>query len=176
MSKNTSNHNQYPKAISATLGNSIITTPYEKVLSYINEAKLFINSISKTKSKLIRNLEWSNKIITSHSLYKYELKENDIIEKYKKENKEFKQFVDFVTEYNEEVIQMNKKTSIINTKNVDLSNEIGNLLQIPSVKLKKIISLKQKKIIQITKLILFKEIIITEIMLIILMKIIQIID
>ena len=145
MSKNTSNHNQYPKAISATLGNSIITTPYEKVLSYINEAKLFINSITKTKSKLIRNLEWSIKIITSHSLYKYELKENDIIEKYKKENKEFKQFVDFVTEYNEEVIQMNKKTSIINTKNVDLSNEIGNLLQIPSVKLKKNNFSKTKK-------------------------------
>ena len=137
--------NQYPKAISATLGNSIITTPYEKVLSYINEAKLFINSITKTKSKLIRNLEWSIKIITSHSLYKYELKENDIIEKYKKENKEFKQFVDFVTEYNEEVIQMNKKTSIINTKNVDLSNEIGNLLQIPSVKLKKNNFSKTKK-------------------------------
>jgi hypothetical protein len=137
MSINTTYQNQYPKAISATLGNSIITTPYEKVLSYINEAKLFINSITKTKSKLIRNLEWSIKIITSHSLYKYELKENEIIEKYKKENKEFKQFVDFVTEYNEEVIQMNKKTSIINTKNVDLSNEIGNLLQVPSVKLKK---------------------------------------
>ena len=135
MSKNTSNQNQYSKAISATLGNSIITTPYEKVLSYNNEAKIFINSITKTKSKLIRNLEWSIKIITSHSLYKYELKENDIIEKYKKENKEFKQFVDFVTEYNEEVIQMNKKKSIINTKNDDIYNEIGKLLQNPKDKL-----------------------------------------
>ena len=41
------------------------------------------------------------KIITSHSLYKYELKDLDKIEKYTKDNPDFKQFVDFVYEYNE---------------------------------------------------------------------------
>ena len=81
--------------------NNIITTPYEKVLNIINEAKRFINMMSKNQSKLIRELEWVIKIITSHSLYKYELKDLDKIEKYTKDNPDFKQFVDFVYEYNE---------------------------------------------------------------------------
>ena len=81
--------------------NNIITTPYEKVLNIINEAKRFINMMSKNQSKLIRELEWVIKIIISHSLYKYELKDLDKIEKYTKDNPDFKQFVDFVYEYNE---------------------------------------------------------------------------
>ena len=114
--------------------NNIITTPYEKVLNIINEAKRFINMMSKNQSKLIRELEWVIKIITSHSLYKYELKDLDKIEKYTKDNPDFKQFVDFVYEYNEEVIEMNKKKDMINSQSLKMSNE---LLQIPSFKLKR---------------------------------------
>ena len=116
------------------LTSSIITTPYEKVLQIIKEAKSFINMMSKNQTKLIRNLEWVIKVITSHSLYRYELKENEMIEKYSKENPNFKQFVDFVYEYNEEVIEMNKKKNIINSQSVKLSND---LLSIPSFKLKR---------------------------------------
>ena len=114
--------------------NNIITTPYEKVLNIINEAKRFINMMSKNQSKLIRELEWVIKIITSHSLYKYELKDLDKIEKYTKDNPDFKQFVDFVYEYNEEVIEMNKKKDMINSQSLKMPNEF---LQIPSFKLKK---------------------------------------
>ena len=116
------------------LTSSIITTPYEKVLQIIKEAKSFINMMSKNQTKLIRNLEWVIKVITSHSLYRYELKENEMIEKYSKENPNFKQFVDFVYEYNEEVIEMNKKKNMINTQSRKISND---LLTIPSFKLKR---------------------------------------
>ena len=88
---------------------------------------------SKTHTKLIKDLIWVIKIITTHSLYTYELKDNDMILKYAQENADFKQFVDFVNEYNEEVILMNKKTDIINSRSFKMSNQ----LQIPSFKLKK---------------------------------------
>ena len=125
-------------------GNNIITTPYEKVLNIINEAKKFINNVSSRQVKLIRNLEWVIKIITSHSLYTYELNENEVIDKYIKENPDYKQFVDFVYEYNEEVIQMNKKTNIINSKSKKISNDITSLLNESSLKLKR--NLMEKKI------------------------------
>ena len=125
-------------------GNNIITTPYEKVLNIINEAKKFINNVSSRQVKLIRNLEWVIKIITSHSLYTYELNENEVIDKYIKENPDYKQFVDFVYEYNEEVIQMNKKTNIINSKSKKISNDITSLLNESSLKLKR--NLLEKKI------------------------------
>ena len=112
---------------------SIITTPYEKVLTIINEAIRYISMSSKTQGKLIKELSWVIKVITSHSLYIYELKDNDAIEKYSHENPDFKQFVDFVNEYNEDVLQMNKKTNIINSKTLKMSNQ----LKIPSFKLKK---------------------------------------
>ena len=112
---------------------SIITTPYEKVLTIINEAIRYISMSSKTQGKLIKELSWVIKVITSHSLYIYELKDNDAIEKYSHENPDFKQFVDFVNEYNEDVLQMNKKTNIINSKTLKMSNQ----LNIPSFKLKK---------------------------------------
>ena len=112
---------------------NIITTPYERVLSIINDAIRYINMTSKTHTKLIKDLIWVIKIITTHSLYTYELKDNDMILKYAQENADFKQFVDFVNEYNEEVILMNKKTDIINSRSFKMSNQ----LQIPSFKLKK---------------------------------------
>jgi len=116
------------------LSNSIIITPYERVLSILNNVKQYINSTSKLQSKLVRNLDWVIKVITSHSLYAYELKEKDLISKLTKENENFKQFVDFVSKYNEQVIEMNKKNIYWGARAVEVANE---LLQKPSIKLRK---------------------------------------
>ena len=116
------------------LSKSIMITPYEKVLTILNNVKQYINSTSKRQSKLVRSLDWVIKVITSHSLYAYELKEKDLINKLSKENKNFKQFVDFVSEYNEQVIEMNKKNVFWGAKTIDYANE---LLQKPSIKLRK---------------------------------------
>ena len=116
------------------LSNSIIITPYERVLSILNNVKQYINSTSKLQSKLVRNLDWVIKIITSHSLYAYELKEKDLISKLTKENENFKQFVDFVSKYNEQVIEMNKKNIYWGARTIEVANE---LLQKPSIKLRK---------------------------------------
>ena len=82
---------------------SLITTPYERVLSIINEAKAFILSVSSTQQNLIDGLEWAIKVISSHNLYTYELKNDE-------ENEDFKQFQQFVNSYND-VIEINKKPS-----------------------------------------------------------------
>ena len=73
----------------------IITTPYIKVISIIKEAKKYINMISKSQSKLIRELDWTIKIITNHSLYTYEISDNSLISKYLTENEDFHQFISF---------------------------------------------------------------------------------
>ena len=109
-----------------TIASNIITTPYEKVLSILREVKNFINNFSKNQIKLIQNLDWVIKIITSRSLYSYELKEKETINKLSKDNPEFKQLVDFVSEYNEKVIKMNRQYNYILT---------DKLLQQPSTKL-----------------------------------------
>ena len=114
------------KSSKTLLTSNIITTPYEKVLSIIKEAKKFIINYSKNENKLIQSLDWVIKIITSRSLYSYELKEKEKINQLSKENPEFKQLVDFVSEYNEKVIKMNRKYNYI------LSDK---LLQKPSINL-----------------------------------------
>jgi hypothetical protein len=124
------------------LSNSIIITPYERVLSILNNVKQYINSTSKLQSKLVRNLDWVIKVITSHSLYAYELKEKDLISKLTKENENFKQFVDFVSKYNEQVIEMNKKNIYWGARTIEVANE---LLQKPSIKLRKQIYNSKKK-------------------------------
>ena len=98
-----------------------ITTPYERVLSIINEAKAFIISVSKDQQALIKGLEWSIKVISSHSLYAYELKDQDYLNQMGEDNPDFKQFVDFVNSYNNQFIEMNRKSdgegqSALNTK------------------------------------------------------------
>ena len=50
----------------------VITTPYEKVLSILKEIKTFILSV-KPLSKQVDQLNWVIEIISSHSLYKYEI-------------------------------------------------------------------------------------------------------
>ena len=99
-----------------------ITTPYERVLSIINEAKAFIISVSKDQQALIKGLEWSIKVISSHSLYSYELKDQDYLDQMGEDNPDFKQFVDFVNSYNDQFIDINRKSvmvvgnSALNTK------------------------------------------------------------
>ena len=116
MSTNKSKRNASPKKkknlAENLIASNIITTPYEKVLSILREAKNYISKISK-ESKIIQNLEWAIKVITSHSLYSYEFKEKETINKLSKENPEFKQLVDFVSEYNEKVIKMYQKYNYI---------------------------------------------------------------
>ena len=103
----------------------VITTPYERVLSILREVKKYIFKISK-ENMLIKNIDWVIKIITSRSLYSYEIKEIDTVNQLSKENPEFKQLVDFVSEYNEKVIQMYQQYSDILT---------DKLLTKPSTKL-----------------------------------------
>ena len=121
--------------------NSIIITPYEKVLSILNDVKQYISSTSNHQSKLISELDWVIKVITSHSLYAYELKEKDLINKLTNENEDFKQFVDFVSKYNEQVIEMNKKNIFWGARTIEVANE---LLQKPSRNLRKQIYNPQK--------------------------------
>ena len=105
------------------LNTDIITTHYEKVLSIIKQAKNLITNNFKNQTKLIQNLEWCIKIITSHSLYSYELKEKEAITKMSHNNPELKQLVDFVSEYNEKVIEMNRKyNNILTDKLLDKSS------------------------------------------------------
>ena len=80
---------------------NIITTPCEKVLSILHEAKNFIQKFTKAQYALIANLDWAIEIISSRSLYSYEIKEKEKVNKLSKENPEFKSLVDFVSEYNE---------------------------------------------------------------------------
>ena len=79
---------------------SFITTPFERVLSIINEAKAFILSVSSTQQELIKGLEWVIKVISSHNLYAYELKDQDL-SKDNEKNENFKQFLQFVNSYND---------------------------------------------------------------------------
>ena len=113
---------------------NIVTTPYEKVLSIIKESKAFIDKVTNSKNKLINELQWAIKVITSHSLYTYELKEKDLINELSKESEEFKQYVKFVSEYNEKVIEMNKKINNLGVKKVEMNDEV---LEKSSLKLKR---------------------------------------
>ena len=108
------------------LNTNIITTPYEKVLSILMNVKQFISNILKGESNLVKDIDWCIKIITSHSLYSYELKDKEAIKELSQDDNEFKELVDFVSEYNEKVIKMNRKYNYI------LSDK---LLQKSSIKL-----------------------------------------
>jgi hypothetical protein len=130
------NFNNHSYNYNPSFNSSIIITHYEKVLTILNNVKQYINSTSKLQSKLIKNLDWVIKIITTHSLYSYELKEKDVITKLSKQNEGFKNFVDFVSKYNEQVIEMNKKNIKLGAKTIEVTNE---LLQKPSINLKKIL-------------------------------------
>jgi hypothetical protein len=121
------NINSYISSSNSFLIKDIIETPYERVLSIINETIKVLNLASKAQSKLFIDLQWVQKIIKSHLLYSYEIKEKSYVAELSKKNNDFKQFVDFVIKYNEQVIEMNKKNNYI-------TNE---LLQKPSFQLKR---------------------------------------
>ena len=116
--------NAYSINYNYAINNSIIITHYEKVLIILNNVKQYINSTSKLQSKLIKNLNWVIKVISSHSLYSYELKDKDLISKLSKQNSDFKNFVDFVSKYNEQVINMNKKNIKLGVKTIEVTNEL----------------------------------------------------
>ena len=106
---------------------NIIQTPYERVLSILQETLNSLNLSSKIQSKLFTDLQWVIKIIKSRLLYSYEIKEKDYVAEMSKNDPNFKQFVDFVKQYNEQMIEMKKKINYINNE----------LLQKPSFKLKR---------------------------------------
>ena len=110
-----------------SLMKNIIETPYEKVLFILEETLNSLNLSSKIQSKLFNELQWALKIIKSRMLYSYEIKEKDYIEEMSKNDPDLKQFVDFVRQYNEQMIEMKKKNNYINNE----------LLQKPSFKLKR---------------------------------------
>ena len=116
-----------------TKDSDIFETTYEKVLSIINQVKDFIKKTSKTSQKLIDDLEWVIKVITNKSLYSYEINK----EKISKQNKEYNKFINFVTKYNEEIIELNKRHILVSSLlNIGKKREI--LLK-PSLCLKKIL-------------------------------------
>ena len=106
---------------------NIIETPYERVLSILQDTLNSLNLSSKAQSKLFPDLQWVIKIIKSRMLYSYEIKEKDYVVEMSRNDPDFKQFVDFVKDYNEHVIEMKKKNNYINNE----------LLQKPSFKLKR---------------------------------------
>ena len=110
-----------------SLMKNIIETPYEKVLFILEETLNSLNLSSKIQSKLFNELQWALKIIKSRMLYSYEIKEKDYIEEMSKNDPDLKQFVDFVRQYNEQMIEMKNKNNYINNE----------LLQKPSFKLKR---------------------------------------
>ena len=116
---------------------NIFETHYEKVLSIINKIKEYLKSANQ--EKLLEDLIWVTKIITSRSLYTYEIKEqeNEEEEKSPKKNSAYFKFVKFVAKYNDEVIQ-NNKNSFIGAINAGISkNNSNNFLLCSSIKLKK---------------------------------------
>ena len=110
---------------------SIIETTYEKVLSIIKKVKEFIKKSSSESNKLIEDLEWVIKVITNKSLYAYKFKKETI----SKQNAEYNKFINFVSKYNEEIIEMNKKHDIVSS----IFNLKGEILMRPSLCLKKIL-------------------------------------
>ena len=112
---------------------NIIETTYEKVLSIINKVKDFIKKNTKNTQKLIDDLEWVIKVIANKSLYSYEIKKQNL----SRQNSEYNKFINFVTKYNEEVIEMNQRHILVS----GLLNIVqkGEILNKPSLCLKKIL-------------------------------------
>ena len=111
-------------------------TTYEKVLKIINQVKDFIKKTSKTSQKLIDDLEWVIKVITNKSLYSYKVNK----EKIERRNSQFEKFINFVTKYNEEVLEINKRHILVSSL-ITISKKEEVLLK-PSLCLTKIILLK----------------------------------
>lgn len=116
-----------------TKDTNIFETTYEKVLSIINRVKDFIKKTSNTSKKLIEDLEWVIKVIANKSLYSYEVNKTKII----KQNEEYNNFINFVTKYNEEVLELNKRHILVSS--IFSIIKKGEILLKPSLCLKKIL-------------------------------------
>lgn len=100
-----------------------ITTPYEKVVSILNDIKKVL-AINPKNQKYLTQLNWVIEIISSHSLYTYEiLNQKEKVEKIQKEIPEFKHLIEFLSDPNEQFTQRNnqilKNTYISNKNNSD---------------------------------------------------------
>jgi len=115
-----------------TKDSSIFETTYEKVLSIINKVKDFIKKTSKTSQELIDDLEWVIKVITNKSLYSYGVNK----EKMTNQTSEYNKFINFVTKYNEEVLELNKRHILVSLFTI---GKKGQILLKPSLCLKKIL-------------------------------------
>ena len=112
---------------------TIIETTYEKVLSIINRVKDFIKKTSKDSNNLIEDLEWVIKVITNKSLYTYKVNKTKLT----KRNSEINRFINFVTQYNEEILEINKKHILVSS--IFNISKKGEILNKPSLCLKKIL-------------------------------------
>ena len=111
----------------------VITTPYEKVLSILKEIKTFILSV-KPLSKHIDQLNWVIEIISSHSLYKYEiLSQKENYEDIQKEMPEFQHFIEFLSNSDEQCTQkrnqMLKRTVKLNKDEEGMQKLSRNLVR-----------------------------------------------
>ena len=108
---------------------SVFETTYEKVLSIINKVKDFIKNNTINFQNIIDELDWVSKVITNKTLYSYEVNK----EKLSDDNSKFS---DFITKYNEEIINLNKKHILVRDILSFRTNK--DFLKKPSLVLKKI--------------------------------------
>ena len=127
-----SKENQETSIRDSLKADQFFKTTYEKVLSIINQVKDFIKKSSNSSQKLINDLEWVITVITNKSLYSYEVNK----EKLTKKNSEYNKFINFVTQYNEEILELNKKHILISS--ILNIGKKGEILLKPSLCLKKI--------------------------------------
>ena len=113
---------------------AIFETTYEKVLSILNKVKEFITKNTKDYENIIEELTWIQKVITNKTLYSYEVKKD----KLSPDNPSHKKFLDFITKYNEEIINLNKKHVVV--RDILTISKIKEIVQKPSLVLKKIAS------------------------------------
>ena len=85
---------------------TVFETTYEKVLSIINKVKDFIKKNTQNFDKIIDDLEWVRKVIINKTLYTYEVSKEKLSEGNTK-------FSDFITKYNEELLNLNKKHVLV---------------------------------------------------------------
>ena len=110
---------------------TVFETTLEKVLSIITKVKDFIINNTKNYSNVIDELDWLRKVITNKTLYTYEVNKDKLTDDNQK-------FLDFVIQYNEDVINLNKKHALV--RDILSMKKNKEFLQKPSLILKKLSS------------------------------------
>ena len=108
---------------------TVFETTYEKVLSIINKVKDFIKNNTKNFQNIIDELDWVSNVITNKTLYSYDINKSKLSDDNAK-------FSDFLTKYNEEIINLNKKHILVRGILSFKTNK--EILKKPSLILKKI--------------------------------------